>query len=72
MLSIALGKEPLEKGWLQGRTQPVDKEGQLFPALKLGPIGTKKDKAALESKKKYFARVRIFFKPNEPNYKQNV
>ena len=59
--SIALGKEPLAKSWLQRWVQPVDKEARIFSALQLGPTGTKKDKAALESKKKNFARVRIYF-----------
>ena len=61
-LSPALGKEPLEKDWLQGWIKPVDQKTQVFSVIKLGPAWTTKHQAALESKKKNFARVRILLK----------
>ena len=59
LLSLALGKEPLEKDWVQIWIKPVHQRASILPVYKLGPTWTKKHQATLESKKSNFHRVRI-------------
>ena len=59
LLSLALGKEPLEQDWVQVWIKPVHQRASVLPVLKLGPTWTKKHQATLESKKSNFDRVRI-------------
>ena len=59
LLSLALGKKPLEQDWVQIWIKPVHQRASVLPVLKLGPTWTKKHQATLESKKSNFDRVRI-------------
>ena len=69
LLSLALGKEPLEKDWLYVWIKPAYQRARVLPVLKLASTWTTKHQAALESKRIDFARVRILLKqPNLQTY----